>query len=98
VGGVEFLAILPETSREGAAAVAEKLLESLALPYAIDRTEAQLSASAGISAYPEHGLDAEGLQRAADGALYEAKRAGKNRVRVAALAEAAPQVALAKAG
>jgi len=80
LGGDEFMAILPEASLAGALAVAEKLLESLALPYALERVEARVSASIGVSVFPEDGADGESLQRAADAALYAAKRDGKNRV------------------
>ena len=79
LGGDEFLAILPETSAAGAGGVAEKLRESLAAPYVLDGATAQLSASIGVSLYPDHGEDAQSLQRAADAALYTAKREGKNR-------------------
>ena len=80
VGGDEFLAILPETSHAGAVQVAEKLREALGQPYLLGGPVANLGASVGVSFYGEHGVDAESLQRAADGALYEAKRRGKNRV------------------
>jgi diguanylate cyclase (GGDEF)-like protein len=93
LGGDEFMAILPEASLAGALAVAEKLLESLALPYALDRAEAQVSASIGVSVFPEDGAEGESLQRAADAALYAAKRDGKNRVRAASSAPAEPRPA-----
>ena len=83
LGGDEFLAILPETSLDGAIGVATKLREALAEPYALDNATARLSASIGISLYPEHGLDPQQLQRAADAALYRAKREGRNRTLVA---------------
>jgi diguanylate cyclase (GGDEF)-like protein len=83
LGGDEFLAILPEASVEGASGVAEKLRESLREPYAIDGATAHLSASVGLSLYPDHGSDPEELQRAADAALYRAKREGKNRTVIA---------------
>ena len=92
LGGDEFLALLPETAREGASAVAEKLRIALAQPYALGRKSARLSCSIGIAFYPEHGRDAEALQRAADAALYDAKRSGKNRAHVA------PEVTKAAAG
>jgi diguanylate cyclase (GGDEF)-like protein len=82
-GGDEFLAILPETSLEGALGVAEKLRESLRAPYPIGNAEAHLSVSVGVSLFPDHGFDPEALQRAADAALYRAKREGKDRVAVA---------------
>jgi diguanylate cyclase (GGDEF)-like protein len=81
IGGDEFMAILPEASLSGALAVGEKLLEVMARPYALDKAEARLSTSVGIAIFPEDGVDGESLQRAADDALYQAKRAGKNRVR-----------------
>jgi len=89
LGGDEFLAVLPETSLEGAIGVAEKLRESLREPYLLDGATAQLSSSVGLSLFPEHGSDPEQLQRAADAALYRAKREGKNRTIVAEAARGA---------
>lgn len=89
LGGDEFMAILPETSLAGALAVADKLLDALAQPYAVGKDEARLSASVGVSVFPEDGADGERLQQAADAALYAAKREGKNRIRTAA--QAAPE-------
>lgn len=83
LGGDEFLAILPETTLEGAAAVAEKIRAALVQPYPLEKATARLSASIGVSLYPAHGTDAEALQRAADAALYRAKREGRNKVLVA---------------
>ena len=83
LGGDEFLAILPETSREGALQAAEKLRAALERPYAIGRNEVRITASVGASLFPEHGKDTDQLYRAADAALYAAKREGKNRVRIA---------------
>ena len=88
LGGDEFMAILPETSLAGALAVADKLLEALARPYPLGKDEARLSASVGVGVFPEDGVDGETLQRAADAALYAAKREGKNRIRAAAQAAA----------
>jgi len=90
LGGDEFMAILPETSLAGALAVADKLLAALSGPYTLGKAEAQLSASVGVSVFPEDGEDGEVLQRAADVALYAAKREGKNRVRSAAQVAPAP--------
>ena len=84
LGGDEFLAILPETTLEGALGVAEKLRESLSEPYPLGQASAKLSASVGLALFPEHGADPEALQRAADAALYRAKREGRNRTVVAA--------------
>ena len=83
LGGDEFLALLPETTLEGAQGVAEKLREALRRPYDIQKTTATLGASVGIAVFPQHGTDSEDLQRAADGALYHSKREGKNRITVA---------------
>jgi diguanylate cyclase (GGDEF)-like protein len=83
LGGDEFLALLPETSLDGAKGVAEKLRAALHEPYDVGKTTANLGASVGISAFPQHGTDADDLQRAADAALYRSKREGKNRISVA---------------
>ena len=83
LGGDEFLAILPEAAAEGAISVAEKLRASMHEPYVLQGFRAHLSASIGAAFFPGDGQDADALQRAADAALYEAKRAGKNQVRMA---------------
>jgi len=80
LGGDEFLAILPEVSHDGARLVAEKLRETISKPYALRAQTATIGVSVGISYFGEHGDEADKLQRAADNALYEAKRRGKNRV------------------
>jgi diguanylate cyclase (GGDEF)-like protein len=90
LGGDEFLAILPETSLEGALQVAEKLRASLANPYAVGAAAASMSASLGVALFPAHGSDGEALLHAADAALYAAKRAGRDNVKVASRAAAPP--------
>jgi diguanylate cyclase (GGDEF)-like protein len=80
-GGEEFVALLPDTSREGAAQLAEKLrtgIEALEIPD-LDR---RLSASFGVAVLPGDAMTGEQLLRAADRALYAAKNAGRNRVEV----------------
>jgi len=85
LGGDEFLAILPDTGEAGAVGVADKLREALREPYPLEGAgaAARLSASVGVSLHPAHGDDPESLQRAADAALYSAKREGKDKTRVA---------------
>jgi diguanylate cyclase (GGDEF)-like protein len=92
IGGDEFLAILPETTAEGAIEVADKLREALRAPYPLGTANARLGASVGVGIYPDHGADPESLQRAADAALYEAKREGRDRTRLA-MPPAAPAAA-----
>jgi diguanylate cyclase len=87
LGGDEFLAILPETTREGAMGVADKLRQSLGGPYPLGKGEAKLTVSVGVSLFPEHGGEPEGLQSVADAALYRAKHEGRNRTVVATGAE-----------
>jgi diguanylate cyclase (GGDEF)-like protein len=81
IGGDEFMALLPDTSREGTLAVAAKIVEALARPYPLEQGDARLSASVGAGVFPDDGAEPEPLRRAADAALYAAKREGKNRVR-----------------
>ncbi len=87
LGGDEFVVILPEVrGRQAAAAVAEKLLQDIALPLDSAPGAPPLTASIGVAMIPDDGVAAESLMRAADGAMYAAKRAGKNAVRFHAAA------------
>jgi diguanylate cyclase (GGDEF)-like protein/PAS domain S-box-containing protein len=73
-GGDEFAVLLPEiTEAEDAALVAQRILEALAIPFAFDGRECSISASIGISLYPEHGATADALMSSADSAMYCAK-------------------------
>src|SRR6185503_4595059 len=62
-----------------ASVVAEAVLKSLRNPFEVEGQELYISASVGISLYPQDALDAETLQRNADNAMYRAKSGGKNR-------------------
>jgi diguanylate cyclase (GGDEF)-like protein/putative nucleotidyltransferase with HDIG domain len=77
VGGEEFSLILPDTGRNGALALAERLRRALHDEFADDSTP--LTISFGLSVYPEHGETAAALLHAADQALYGAKQHGRNR-------------------
>ncbi len=78
VGGDEFVVLLPAGGRaEDVGRSAEKILETLEAPFAVDGHAAEVSASIGIAIYPEHGADGLHLLRAADAAMYTAKRSSK---------------------
>ncbi len=88
MGGDEFCVILEDVSQpEDAANVAEKLLEVIAQPYKVDDRQWNLSASVGISLYPQDGQDAETLMICADIAMYRAKKR-RNRYRFYSLPRA----------
>lgn len=79
-GGDEFVILLPEVERaDDAVSVAEKLLVVLAAPHMVGDRELQVTASIGISIYPEHGKEAESLIHCADVAMYKAKKSGGGR-------------------
>ena len=83
IGGDEFFVVL-EDVHEGATleTVARKILVELARPYDLSAAEqARISASMGISLYPQDGADSTTLMRHADMAMYAAKQAGKNAYR-----------------
>jgi len=89
-GGDEFILALWQVSgRDHAASVASRAIKAVSQPYSIEGTSVSITASAGVSIYPDHGEEADALIKSADLALYEAKRAGKNTCRIAELAEPA---------
>jgi diguanylate cyclase (GGDEF)-like protein len=75
LGGDEFAVLLPTGSAEHAAVVvAEKILKALEAPLVVEGQTMDIAASIGIARYPDHGADAAALLRAADVAMYAAKR------------------------
>jgi diguanylate cyclase (GGDEF)-like protein len=79
LGGDEFVVLLP-TLEDGeyAATVAQKILASLAGAFNLIGHEIRITASIGISMFPQHGLDEQTLSKNADIAMYQAKEEGKN--------------------
>jgi diguanylate cyclase (GGDEF)-like protein len=81
-GGDEFAVILPQTPAEGAMRVCERLLRAISEVSLQDDTgkAVKVTASLGLAYYPAEDVEtAEDLVHSADGALYGAKRSGKNR-------------------
>lgn len=82
-GGEEFIVLLAGVARETAAVYAEKirrLIESMDFPHAENQPLGRVTISGGVASFPNNGNTVEELIQAADAALYQAKRAGKNRV------------------
>lgn len=76
-GGEEFVMLLPETTLDDAADVAERLRTRLAgEPFEGDR----VTVSIGVAEFPQHGDTPEAVIASADTALYRAKAEGRNRV------------------
>jgi diguanylate cyclase (GGDEF)-like protein/PAS domain S-box-containing protein len=79
LGGDEFVILVPEVTDPGDVAVlAQKVLEVVSEPYAIEGHELISSPSIGIAVYPTDGPDVETLLRNADAAMYHAKESGRN--------------------
>jgi diguanylate cyclase (GGDEF)-like protein len=80
VGGDEFIVLLGQVDTpEDAARVARKIITALSQPYKIEEHELALTASVGISIYPDSAKEARSLMRNADASMYSAKEAGRNR-------------------
>jgi diguanylate cyclase (GGDEF)-like protein len=83
-GGEEFCCLLPDTQLDGALAVAERLragVQALGIAHAQSDAAAVLTVSIGVVALAGRpAIEPEALLSAADAALYEAKRSGRNRV------------------
>ncbi|MEW6403951.1 MAG: sensor domain-containing diguanylate cyclase [Chloroflexota bacterium] len=82
-GGEEFLVVMPNASIEGARRRAHHWRKAFQLlQNSFNGQELQATISIGVAAFPTHGQDGEEVMNAADRALYESKRRGKNRVTV----------------
>jgi len=82
-GGEELAVITPETDTAGAAHQAERMreaIEGLRVARLDGQGDLQITASFGVASLPDTAWDKDSLIAAADGALYRAKHAGKNRV------------------
>lgn len=82
-GGEEFCIILPETTKEEAYEVAERLRRVIQEHYFLkeeNQPNKTLTVSIGVATYPADAVSKEGLIDKADKAMYEAKRAGRNKV------------------
>ena len=80
IGGDEFVAVLTNLgSVADCVPVLERLLAAAAKPVTVNDIVLNVSASIGVTIYPEDNLDAEQLMRHADQAMYIAKQMGKNR-------------------
>jgi diguanylate cyclase (GGDEF)-like protein len=91
IGGDEFGALLLKSDPEASLQVVERLRDALtALELREGDARLRLGLSAGIALYPSHGSDAEDLLGRAGAALDEAKRAGRNCVRLVAAAPRLP--------
>jgi diguanylate cyclase (GGDEF)-like protein/PAS domain S-box-containing protein len=82
LGGDEFVVLLPQRTAEGAERVAAGITEGLAAPLRLGSKLMPMSASIGISLYPDHATDIDTLMQQADAAMYMAKQAGRSTYRL----------------
>lgn len=82
LGGEEFVVLLPDTGASACQVVAERIRRAVAhmnMPQIKGKSLPQITVSLGIAVYPEHGGTLEEMLQSSDRALYESKRAGRNR-------------------
>jgi diguanylate cyclase (GGDEF)-like protein/PAS domain S-box-containing protein len=78
LGGDEFIVLLTDLGDpDDAAAVAQRVVHSLAEPVTVQGTEVFVGGSVGVAIYPEDGHDIDALLKNADTAMYRAKEAGR---------------------
>jgi diguanylate cyclase (GGDEF)-like protein/PAS domain S-box-containing protein len=79
-GGDEFLVLLQDVQKpEDAAIAARRILAAVAETHSVGEHDLHLTASIGLSIYPDDGLNAEALIKNSDTAMYQAKESGRNR-------------------
>jgi diguanylate cyclase (GGDEF)-like protein len=82
MGGDEFTIILDDVnSVDDTAMVAEKILEAMSVPFVLEGNKISITASIGISVYPNDSSDKDALMKNSDTAMYMAKEKGKNNYR-----------------
>ena len=81
LGGEEFLVVMPHTTAQTALPVAERIRQAVQnCRFPIDHTQLAITVSVGVAHYPTKNVtDKNSLLKATDDALYQAKKAGKNR-------------------
>jgi len=81
-GGDEFIVLAASlVAPIDAALIAEKILQTLSVPYVVEGHSLYLGASIGVALYPQDGRDVDTLLRRSDLAMYQAKGAGRNTYR-----------------
>ncbi len=81
-GGEEFVALLPDIAEKEAVDIAERTRQAIAA-LVIPGFPQRVTISAGVAVSPTHAVEPKDLTDKADGALYESKRNGRNRVTIA---------------
>ena len=83
LGGDEFTILIPDLERvENALNVAHRVNEAMRRPFLIEGNEIFVTASIGISLFPQDGADCNALLKYADTAMYHAKNCGKNNAKL----------------
>lgn len=89
LGGDEFVCILADVhNAEDAGEVAAKIIDAFGQMKEVAGRSVHIGASVGVALYPDNAIDGQALIKAADTAMYEAKRGGKNCWRLASLVRA----------
>ena len=81
LGGDEFVIVLPNRDGAEASLIASRITEALVVPLQIGTRQVAMSASIGISMYPDNATDIDTLIQQADAAMYKAKQAGRSTFR-----------------
>ncbi len=83
MGGDEFTIILGDPVDEtDAVAVAQKIARIISMPMQLEDGEVSVTSSMGVSLYPDHAMRIDDLIKGADAAMYQAKQAGRDQVRL----------------
>lgn len=83
MGGDEFVFVLSDMHPDDIEAISRKILDSIRESFDVEGQQHSITASLGVSIYPEHSMDVNELLRLADQSMYIAKRLGKNQFAIA---------------